>query len=322
MALNAYWYSDKLGRGQVSEHEDKLEDDAQVERSDHGEELAEDVNREDKEEQVATAVEHSSENLYRRKSLSDEIAEARRHYPDNARYFRAQSPSIRHFMDQAANNPYHVSLLPHTPSQARTSQRPVMPPPSLPRANANTAPFASDHPMRTVDKRSSYIDAAPKVTPKSSDLTTKEKRKERSDSECLDYDAAVLQEMSFETLQHEPFDHDPRQSNVRRETDCSVGDFAQHEKLRELKKMSESERTRYFSCQNKDQWSASMSFFQGRLQELLVELDDARKRRREVSSRFEAEIGDRMRTVQEAVDGIDHRLADMRGRARGVLPRG
>ncbi len=65
---------------------------------------------------------------------------------------------------------------------------------------------------------------------------------------------------------------------------------------------------------------ASGDFFAKRLADLFEELRLAREQRRDVALRFEAEIRRRCAVVSEGGEGIESALAEIRGKARGVLP--
>ncbi len=259
----------------------------------------------------------------------DEVGEARSD-PNNIRYLQAQSIPVPSFIQNPApiRSPSPVPYRKRPTSQPVQNQimappaRPtkstvVIPPPPLPVINAQTT--------ATFDKTSSYTDSSGNTTPppvfpptNSRDKTNKKKRPH---SDPLDHDPTTLKSMSFSDLDKESFDLDPRHpSNTTTTSSSSSSSSTHHEKLTTLKSLSEPERARFFASQSKDQWTASTDFFAKRLADLFAELRLARDKRRDVASRFETEIRERWSVVGEAGQGIESSLAEIRGKARGVLP--
>ena len=253
----------------------------------------------------------------------DEIGEARRD-PDNVRYLQAQSIPVPSFIQ----NPSPVRSSSPVPyrqrptSRPRPSQNSVMAPPAKPTKSTVVIPpppATNGQITATFDKTSSYTDSSGNTTPpplfpptNSRDKTNKKKRPH---SDLLDHDPATLKSMSFSDLDKEFFDLDPRHPS-----NTSATSSTHLEKLSTLRSLSESERAKFFASQTKDQWTASTEFFEKRLEELFQELRKAREKRRDVALRFEAEVRERWGVVREGGEGIETALAEIRGKARGVLP--
>ncbi|KAF7505853.1 hypothetical protein GJ744_012475 [Endocarpon pusillum] len=261
----------------------------------------------------------------------DEIGEARRD-PNNARYLQTQSIPVPSFIQNPS--PVRSPVRPPSPvpyrqrptSRARPSQNSIMAPPAKPTKTTVVIPPPPPPPpvgsaqiTATFDKTSSYTDSSGNTTPpplfpptNSRDKTNKKKRPH---SDLLDHDPATLKAVSFSDLDKEFFDHDPRHPSS-----SSTTSSTHLEKLSTLRSLSESERGKFFASQTKDQWTASTEFFEKRLGELFQELRGAREKRRDVALRFEAEVRERWGGVREGGEGIERALAEIRGKARGVLP--
>lgn len=254
----------------------------------------------------------------------NEIGEARRD-PNNVRYLQAQSMPVPSFIQDPSplRSPSPGPYRQRPTSRPRPSQNSVMAPPAKPTKSTVVIPPPPPPPVTsaqittTFDKTSSYTDSSGNTTPppptNSRDKTTKKKRPH---SDLLDHDPATLKSVSFSDLDKEVFDLDPRHPSNTATTTSST----HLEKLSTLRSLSESERGKFFASQTKDQWTASMEFFEKRLGELFQELRGARDKRRDVALRFEAEVRERWGVVREGGDGIERALADIRGKARGVLP--
>ncbi|ERF69590.1 hypothetical protein EPUS_01920 [Endocarpon pusillum Z07020] len=257
----------------------------------------------------------------------DEIGEARRD-PSNARYLQAQSLPVPSFIQNPSpvRSPSPVPYRQRPTSRPRPSQSSIMAPPAKPTKSTVVipppAPVNSAQITATFDKTSSYTDSSGNTTPpplfpptNSRDKTNKKKRPH---SDLLDHDPATLKSVSFSDLDKEFFDLDPRHPSSTSTTTSST----HLEKLSTLRSLSESERAKFFASQTKDQWTASTEFFEKRLGELFQELRGAREKRRDVALRFEAEVRERWGAVREGGEGIESALAEIRGKARGVLPVG
>lgn len=249
-------------------------------------------------------------------AVFDEIAVARR---VNARYLQAHSAPLSNFLPEPVVDRPSSPMVwrDRPPSRSHSAQKAIMPPPSNPnKSNVVIAPMTTAHSI-TVDKTSSYTDFAANRTPPPPEDRTGN-RKKRPISDLLDHEPAVLKSMSFSDLDNQPFDLDPGRPT---ETASSTANPESHpERLSNLKSLSDLERAKFFTSQTRDQWAASTEFFEKRLMELFAELRVARDRRREVAMQFEGEVRERMGAVRESGEAIERCLAEMRGKARCVLP--
>lgn len=281
-----------------------------------------------------------------------EIEEARRNGPANTRYLKAEISSQPNFIHHpvAARSPSPNAFATRPKSRPRSAQNPTMAPPTtkaIRKAPSVVPPLnTSTRPLTTIfDKTSSYTDSSagrtspPPAPNNTRDQDKKTQKRGLSEEPLLDYDPVALQTMSFEDLENQPFDHNPRRQNQENNQQSppnhplhppssSSSLDPNQQLLQTLKSLSSSpsssrpndqQLTSYFSSQSQGQWLTSTESLERRLIELFADLKQAREERRTVSRKFEDEIRQRMQQVRGSGDGIEKALAEIRGRAGGLL---
>lgn len=126
----------------------------------------------------------------------------------------------------------------------------------------------------------------------------------------IDYDDTVLQRMSFEELQNEPFDHDPTkeipQSPAKPPGD-NLGD-----RLKFYSEKDEHSQAQLFTQMSVRDWEDSGDWFLEQFGDVVRRMKEARQAKRRVVEYFEMEISNREEAVRLKKDTIDRKLSKLK----------
>lgn len=204
---------------------------------------------------------------------------------------------------------------------------------TMPQSKTSHAAKASES---TLDQTSGYTSESSEARKKSSS------RKHPRIEEELDYDLPTLTAMSFQELNTQSFDIDPRApaiSNIGPSVQSFQNDQPPPADTTEAKishllstlstpspstnsDVDLTAATSFFSTLPLAEWEEAGDDLLSRFSDLLAKTKAARQERRNVATRFEMEIQKRYEDVEEKRVGLDRTMQSMRGGAQGVLMRG
>lgn len=135
----------------------------------------------------------------------------------------------------------------------------------------------------------------------------------------LDYDQDVLQRMNYNDLRNQSLDDDPRadQEAIKQLFSSNPETFPERMKL--AQDFTEANQALFFSSLTLDQWEDGGDWFLSQFSELLGNMKKARRDKREMAARFEAEVHARNDEVEGRMKDIDRELKRIRAEGESVL---
>ncbi|KAI9745404.1 MAG: hypothetical protein M1818_000938 [Claussenomyces sp. TS43310] len=194
---------------------------------------------------------------------------------------------------------------------------------------------------RVVDQRELFAasegeseDASPEVSPYPHSLTATTERstpipqsqeKKRHAVE-LDYDEKVLRSMTYDNLKKQPFEHNPRATPSKIPQELLSSDHPGLEAPLEgrleyykSKGIPAAQKQGFFSSLTVEEWDKAGDWFLDRFGNILSDLKEARRAKREISKTFEDEIEKQEQTVRNKAGDLDRDLKDMKIGGQNVL---
>ncbi|EGS22017.1 uncharacterized protein CTHT_0039020 [Thermochaetoides thermophila DSM 1495] len=159
-------------------------------------------------------------------------------------------------------------------------------------------------------------------------------RKRRLDESLLDYNDAELHAMSYSDLLNQPFDHDPQAAPIISQPpqflpapaptaplppgkDSPLTTRLEH--YLTLSSTSPELQQTFITSLTIDEWDEAGDWFLTRFSDIIMRIKQARRKKREVVARFEAEIAAREEAVRGKIEGIGRTLREMREEGMKVM---
>ncbi|POR32289.1 Uncharacterized protein TPAR_07514 [Tolypocladium paradoxum] len=131
-----------------------------------------------------------------------------------------------------------------------------------------------------------------------------------------DYDDKILNCMTYQDLQNEPFDMDPARTTGQNGHDA----FSKLPlKLEQYRQQGAKEQHHMFSTMSMDEWETSGDWFVDQFTDIMTRLRDARRSKRRMIQGFENEAAAREEAVRLRSETIDRKLAKMRQDGQRVV---
>ena len=136
-----------------------------------------------------------------------------------------------------------------------------------------------------------------------------------------DYPPEELRQKTFDSLQSEPFDHNPAAARALHPAPESEAptNASPEDKLAFLSRLSPSDRDAYFSNLTMDEWEDCGDVLVEHFGSLLKKMKDLRHARRKTAAVFEAELKRRHETVEMQSAELSRKLEEMRSGGAEVL---
>ena len=140
------------------------------------------------------------------------------------------------------------------------------------------------------------------------------------ESPVEDYDTPALFELSYEQLQKEEFDHEPRGTNR------VVSDDMQQRPLPERlvhiqKNFNPGDQHQFFRALPTREWEDAGDWFLDQFSKIINQARDARQNKRKLAREFEDEVEKRYRHVEKRQQNVETALEDMKAKGQGLIPK-
>jgi hypothetical protein len=149
--------------------------------------------------------------------------------------------------------------------------------------------------------------------------TSSQRGKRKKATLDLDYDTNTLSTMKYSELKEQPFDINPKAPASVILESLSGPKVTLEDRLEHLRTSEPDNQFSFFAHMPLDQWDQSGDWFLGRFGDIMSELKDARRAKRDVSKAFEEELATREEAVRGKAEGIQEVLRQMRAGGEGVL---
>ncbi|OAA58112.1 hypothetical protein SPI_06997 [Niveomyces insectorum RCEF 264] len=195
-----------------------------------------------------------------------------------------------------------------TPRQARSPPRPPpqQPPPALPL------------------KRGLQESSLPRVGASGGGGGSRREKKTSSSSSSRkrrhspDYDDSMLHGMPYTALRDEPFDHDPARMAVQAAA-TPPPQRSLEDRLAHFKTKDANSQHHFFTEMPVAEWDDCGDWFLARFAELSNQIRAKRQAKRARMAAFEAEIGEREKTVRLKAESIERTLGDLKHEGEGMM---
>ncbi|PKY01494.1 hypothetical protein P168DRAFT_299090 [Aspergillus campestris IBT 28561] len=139
-----------------------------------------------------------------------------------------------------------------------------------------------------------------------------------------DYSPQELHQKTFDSLQSEPFDHDPAAARALHPTQeveapDNNNNTSPEDKLAFLSRLSNSDRDAYFSNLTMNEWEDCGDVLVEQFSSMLKKMKDLRHARRKTAAVFEAEVKRRHETVEIQSEELSRKFEEMRSGGAEVL---
>lgn len=165
-------------------------------------------------------------------------------------------------------------------------------------------PAIGQKPRRTVVLQDTVLSGSP-MARSSTDRAAQRKRRH-----SIDYDDAVLQQMSFAELQNEPFDHDPTREVAQSPSKPPADNL--DTSLEFYRSKDENVQAQFFTQMSVRDWEDSGDWFLQQFGNIVNKMRDARQAKRKMVEGFEMEISSREEAVRRKKESIDRRLSKLK----------
>jgi hypothetical protein len=134
----------------------------------------------------------------------------------------------------------------------------------------------------------------------------------------LDYDVEKLKQMPFEALQNQSFDADPS-----RQSQPSQGRFAENTKLENklslVKSTELAQQEEFLKSLTMDEWEEAGDWFLQQFTDIVGKMRDARKEKRKITMKYEAEVAARYEVVDNRKKDMDQIMQNIRTQGASTL---
>ncbi|KAH7031209.1 extracellular mutant protein 11-domain-containing protein [Microdochium trichocladiopsis] len=131
-----------------------------------------------------------------------------------------------------------------------------------------------------------------------------------------DYDDQALASMAFDKLQNQDFDFDPAKAEA---LSAEIPQGTLEEKLSHFANRDKEAQSELFQKMPVSEWEESGDWFLERFSDIVKNFKQARKERRALADKFEAEVADRADLVRGRIERIDNTLEGMKEEGKGLM---
>lgn len=133
----------------------------------------------------------------------------------------------------------------------------------------------------------------------------------------IDYDDSVLQKMSFEELQSEPFDHDPTKEIPESPAKPSGDNLS--DRLKFYGEKDEGSQAQLFTQMSVRDWEDSGDWFLEQFGDVVRKMKEARQAKRRMVEQFEKEVSNREEAVRYKKDNLDRKLSKLKNDSSAMM---
>ncbi|KAL1865428.1 hypothetical protein VTK73DRAFT_5242 [Phialemonium thermophilum] len=152
-------------------------------------------------------------------------------------------------------------------------------------------------------------------------VRTSSRRSERASTRkrrlSLDYNDAELNAMDYDSLRQQAFDFDP-QTAALQQTAVPTGDSLE-DKLEHYKDKDSLEQHQFFTHISIQEWEDAGDWFLGQFSAVVQKMKEARKSKRAMIAKFEAEIAAREEAVRGKIEGIGRTLQELKQEGQNMM---
>ncbi|SPQ25123.1 adf13ad4-fd9f-444e-a4ca-951afeeb2d67 [Thermothielavioides terrestris] len=150
------------------------------------------------------------------------------------------------------------------------------------------------------------------AAPTTSTATSRKRR------QSLDYNDAELHAMSYSELRSQAFDFDPQAAALQQSALPPAGGSIE-ERLEHYRGKGSLDQHEFFARLSVDEWDEAGDWFLARFGDVVRRLKQARRAKRLLVQRFEAEIAAREEAVRAKMDGIARTLEDLKQEGQSMM---
>lgn len=172
-------------------------------------------------------------------------------------------------------------------------------------------PIVPPKPQKTIVSQPEQLQVSPMS--RFIDLRSPSKKRRRN----IDYDDIVLQKMSFEELQNEPFDHDPTKEVPESPAKPSGDNLS--DRLKFYGEKDERSQAQLFTQMSVRDWEDSGDWFLEQFGDVVRKMKEARQAKRRMLEQFEKEVSNREEAVRYKKEKLDWKLAKLKNDSSAMM---